>query len=133
MQSSSDRTRHIDIRYFFIKDIIKREAIDIHYCPTEQMIADFYTKPLQGGLFKALRDYIMGHSGFVSSKERVEEKSIVDVRKSCESNRNVTATYADILKIGLNQNFRNNSDKFSKPTDREEKRLSIEKREILEK
>ena len=38
---SSDRTRHINIRFFFIKDILKRENIDVQHCKTEKMIADF--------------------------------------------------------------------------------------------
>jgi hypothetical protein len=34
--------------------------ISIDWCPTKEMVADFMTKPLQGSLFKKLRDYIMG-------------------------------------------------------------------------
>ena len=34
--------------------------MEIKYCPTENMIADFFTKPLQGALFNRLRDVIMG-------------------------------------------------------------------------
>ena len=30
------------------------------YCPTEQMLADFFTKPLQGNLFKKFRRVVMG-------------------------------------------------------------------------
>ena len=57
--SSSARSRHINIRFFFIKDILKRENIDVKHCPTERMIADFFTKPLQGKLFRYLRDIVM--------------------------------------------------------------------------
>ena len=49
--SSSQRTRHINIRYFFIKDKIEREEISVVYCPTEDMVADYFTKPLQGSQF----------------------------------------------------------------------------------
>ena len=49
--SSSKRTRHINIRYFLITDKVKRGDISIDYCPTEDMIADYFTKPLQGSLF----------------------------------------------------------------------------------
>ena len=35
------------------------------------MLADFYTKPLQGSLFRKMRDYIMGHSDSLN-EERVE-------------------------------------------------------------
>ena len=43
-----------------MKDTIKNERIDIQHCPTERMIADFYTKPLQGKLFRFMRDILMG-------------------------------------------------------------------------
>ena len=47
-KSCGDKSRHIDIRYFFIKDVLKRENINLQHCSTKRMIADFYTKPLQG-------------------------------------------------------------------------------------
>ena len=59
--SAGKQSRHVDIRYFFIKDQIQQEKIDIHYCPTEEMLADFYTKPLQGALFNKFRDVLLGH------------------------------------------------------------------------
>ena len=59
-KSCGEKSRHIDIRYFFIKDVIKREGIDIKHCPTDLMLADYFTKPQQGKLFKTMRDIIMG-------------------------------------------------------------------------
>jgi len=49
--SAGQKSRHIDIRYFFIKDRVKTEGISIVHCPTDEMLADFFTKPLQGNLF----------------------------------------------------------------------------------
>ena len=46
--SRGKRSRHVDVRFFFIKDRVKRGEIDIGYCSTDNMIADFLTKPLQG-------------------------------------------------------------------------------------
>jgi Reverse transcriptase (RNA-dependent DNA polymerase) len=57
--SSSKRTRHLNIRYFFITDRIAAKELTVEYCPTEQMVADFFTKPLQGSLFRRLRDIVM--------------------------------------------------------------------------
>ena len=54
-QSSSKRTRHINIRYFFITDCIKCKEFQIDYCKTEEMWADFLTKPLQGKKFAVMR------------------------------------------------------------------------------
>jgi hypothetical protein len=58
--SSGKGTRHINIRYFFITNRIARKEIAIQYCPTKQMIADYFTKLLQGKLFYKFRDQIMG-------------------------------------------------------------------------
>ena len=40
------RTKHIDVRWHFIKFCVDNEAINISYCPTEDMTADILTKPL---------------------------------------------------------------------------------------
>ena len=50
-QSSGIRTRHIDIRYYFVTDRIKKKEVSIEYCPTGEMISDYFTKPLQGAMF----------------------------------------------------------------------------------
>jgi len=57
--SSSKRTRHINIRYYFVTDRIANGDVHVFYCPTKQMIADFFTKPLQGSAFTEFRDFIM--------------------------------------------------------------------------
>ena len=59
-RSSSKRTRHFNIRYFFITDRIKRGDLTIDYCPTGEMIADYMSKPVQGALFTKFRKFIMG-------------------------------------------------------------------------
>jgi hypothetical protein len=77
--SCGQKSRHIDIRYFFMKDRINTEGIDVVYCPTEDMLADFFTKPLQGSLFEKFRRVIMGEAhistlrrpSLAPSKERV--------------------------------------------------------------
>ena len=60
--SRSQNTRHINIRYFFLKDRIKAGEIEIIHCPSEEMIADFFTKPIQGKRFTELRSLIMGEN-----------------------------------------------------------------------
>jgi hypothetical protein len=42
--SSLKQTRHIKIRYFFIKDDIERGEASVEHCPTKQMWADALTK-----------------------------------------------------------------------------------------
>jgi hypothetical protein len=60
-QSSTRRTRHISIRYFYVTSKIKDDSIQVIYHPTKQMVSDYLTKPLQGSLFRTHRNSIMGH------------------------------------------------------------------------
>ena len=50
-----EKSRHINIRYFWLKDRVDTGEIRIEYLPTEEMTADILTKPLQGELFRKLR------------------------------------------------------------------------------
>ena len=50
----------MDIRYFYVGDHIQNKTLCLHHCPTEEMLADYFTKPLQGSLFVRLRNHIMG-------------------------------------------------------------------------
>ncbi len=50
-KSSGKRTRALNIRYFFMTDQVKKENVTIEYCPTDDMVGDFQTKPLQGEKF----------------------------------------------------------------------------------
>ena len=58
--SSGKRTKHLNIRYFFVTDRIKSKELSVQWCPTAEMVADFWTKPTQGQLFTKFRDLIMG-------------------------------------------------------------------------
>jgi hypothetical protein len=58
-RSTSNRTRHIAIRYFFVKDRIESKEIKIKYEKTDEMVADYFTKPLQGELFRKHRATIL--------------------------------------------------------------------------
>ena len=80
--SCTGNSRHINIRYFFVKDRIDKGEMTVEYCPTYLMIADYFTKPLQGRIFKLFRDVIMGYrrlSDIISEipmKERVENVNL---------------------------------------------------------
>ena len=58
--SSGQRTRALNIRYFFLTDQIKQGKIKVKYCPTEEMWADFLSKPLQGKPFAKFKKHLMG-------------------------------------------------------------------------
>ena len=60
--ATKQKRRHIDIRYFFIKDRIDKGDIKVEYLHTKSMIADYLTKPLVGELFYKLRDLLLGYT-----------------------------------------------------------------------
>jgi hypothetical protein len=60
--SRGKKSRHVDVRFFFIKDRVEKGEVDIGFCGTDDMIADYLTKPLQGNKFFKFRDAIMGIS-----------------------------------------------------------------------
>lgn len=45
-EKSHRRSRHIDIRYHFIREKIVRKQIELEHVPTQEMVADGFTKPL---------------------------------------------------------------------------------------
>ena len=51
--------QQIHVRYFFIKDRVDSQEIQLHHLPTKSIIADIFTKPLQGELFRSLRKLIL--------------------------------------------------------------------------
>ena len=51
----------MDIRYFYVTEQVGRKTIHVTHCPTEEMVGEFFTKPLQGSLFLKMRNYIMGN------------------------------------------------------------------------
>ena len=57
---SSKRSKHINIRYFFITNRVAQGYVSLVWCPTGDMIGDFMTNSLQGALFRKFRDHIMG-------------------------------------------------------------------------
>jgi hypothetical protein len=60
-RSYSDKTRHINIRHYFVKQYLDNGEFTLNYCPTEDMIADISTKPLQGSQFIKLRNILLGY------------------------------------------------------------------------
>ena len=53
------RSRHLNIKYFFVTDLINRKQVSVKYCSTDGMLADYMSKPLTGGKFNKFRALIM--------------------------------------------------------------------------
>ena len=54
-KSSTKNTKHINVRYYFVKDRVETGDVVIEYCPTEEMLGDHFINPLQGTLFSKFR------------------------------------------------------------------------------
>uniref|UniRef100_A0A1X7U2X2 Reverse transcriptase Ty1/copia-type domain-containing protein n=1 Tax=Amphimedon queenslandica TaxID=400682 RepID=A0A1X7U2X2_AMPQE len=50
------RSKHIAIKYHFIREQVKEGMIRVEYCKTEDMLADIFSKGLFGERFKRLRN-----------------------------------------------------------------------------
>ena len=100
--SSSKRTKHLDVRYFFITDRIKRGEVKVAYCPTENMLADFFTKPLQGGAFKRMRSTILN----MPSTDKVNEvhRSVLEETEKNDNDKRGGAEGAQANKIEWRRN-----------------------------
>jgi hypothetical protein len=81
MKSSGKRTRHISIRYFFLTDRISAKELNVEYCPTLEMLGDYFTKPLQGSLFCKFRNTILGINEIDIPKYNAIARELIAERK----------------------------------------------------
>jgi hypothetical protein len=58
-KSVGPRSRHLNIRLFFVQDQQEKGHIKIEFCPTDLMLGDYFTKPLHGQKFTTFRNQIM--------------------------------------------------------------------------
>jgi hypothetical protein len=49
------KTKHIPIRYHFLRDQVTQKIVKIVYVDTKEQIADIFTKPLPRSTFENLR------------------------------------------------------------------------------
>jgi hypothetical protein len=55
------RTKHMDIRYFYVSERLQNKDIVLQYQPTADMVADILTKPLGGAHFSRLRAVLLNN------------------------------------------------------------------------
>jgi hypothetical protein len=57
---SFKRAKHIKVRYFWLKDLIDQEMIELIYTPTDELVADILTKHVIGWKFQYLLYKLIG-------------------------------------------------------------------------
>ena len=65
-----DRSKHIQMRYHFIRDLVQRGALKLQYICTDEHIADILTKPLTTSKFVYFRDKLgMAENASLAERE----------------------------------------------------------------
>jgi hypothetical protein len=56
----SEKTKHISLKWHFLKDHVEQGTIKLRYLPIDQMVADMFTKSLPGPTLTRPRSAILG-------------------------------------------------------------------------
>ena len=51
-----DRTKHVEMKYHYVREMVQRRAMELQYIPTDEKILHVITKPLGRGKFVYFRD-----------------------------------------------------------------------------
>jgi len=73
----------LNVHYFFVTDKIKKGEVKVTFCPTHDMLVDFFTKPLQGELFMRMRDKILN---LPCSTSPAVHRSVLDLQNFSKKN-----------------------------------------------
>ena len=53
-----DRSKHIDMKYHYIRDIVQKGVVKLQYISTDEQVADIFTKPLTRVKFAYFREWL---------------------------------------------------------------------------
>ena len=80
--SSSKKTKHLNVRYFFVKQNIDKNEVVIFCCPTDIWVGDFFSKPLRSTKFIEFRCKIMNVTKHVSLLKVAQSRCLVIARST---------------------------------------------------
>ena len=70
---ASKRSKHANINYHFMKELIDAESLSVKYVPTHDNIADLFTKPLGRIAFTNLRCKVVQTRGSIEQVRQAPE------------------------------------------------------------
>ena len=73
--SSTKRTKHINVRYYFVKSRIDAGEVIVQWYSGDKLVGDFFSKPLSGSKFLRFRRKIMNHKKADCITSSKDEKS----------------------------------------------------------
>ena len=85
MKSMGQRSKHINNRYFFITDQLKKGNVKVEHCPTDDTEGNYHTKPLQGSKFTKHRTSSMN----LPRKDATSKKASTAVKKAAAFGQSV--------------------------------------------
>jgi len=68
-----ERSKHIDIRFHYLRDCIANKKVEVKYVKTQYQVADIFIKPLKYDVFIKIRD-VLGVMKKSSLRWNVESK-----------------------------------------------------------
>ena len=83
-RSSTKRTKFMNVRYFFMTDIIKHRDTYVEYCPTGDIWAGILTKPLQGQAFWLTKEMHLFLKAHDKQERSWEAKKALDINHLCQ-------------------------------------------------
>ena len=52
------RSKHIELHYHYVRDLVKKNEIELQFCKSEEQVAYIFTKPLKAELFKNFKSML---------------------------------------------------------------------------
>ena len=109
--SYTGNSRHVDRENFWVKDRVDKNEVQIKYCPTTLLLGDYVTRPLEGNVFRSVRDVIMQYKHINDLLLDLDFLLMVHVKKlynilirKSKSNPNESCnTYTEAIKNNVSQ------------------------------
>lgn len=101
------RTRHIDVRYYFVRDLKEAGILKVQWIPSANNTADLFTKNLAGTLFDKHAEAFCGIDEYMHSKissiESEGESVGIDYGNDYGSGSDTIAMRSEDMKLGLDK------------------------------